>query len=95
MPHPYWPLFDLVVHTPRLTLRYLDDECAVAMAALAGRGIHDPAYMPFAMPWSDACHSRAASLVIPAQAGIQFRAGDASALMNSCFHRNDGTKNPF
>jgi RimJ/RimL family protein N-acetyltransferase len=54
MPHPYWPLFDLVVRTPRLTIRYLDDECGVALAALAGRGIHDPGYMPFAMPWSDA-----------------------------------------
>jgi RimJ/RimL family protein N-acetyltransferase len=54
MPHPYWPLFDLVVRTPRLTLRYLDDEHAVALASLASRGIHDPNFMPFAMPWTDA-----------------------------------------
>ena len=54
MPHPYWPLFDLVVRTPRLTLRYLDDEHAVTLATLAGRGIHDPEFMPFAMPWTDA-----------------------------------------
>jgi RimJ/RimL family protein N-acetyltransferase len=54
MPHPYWPLFDLVVRTPRLTLRYLDDECGVALAELAGGGIHDPAFMPFSMPWTDA-----------------------------------------
>ena len=25
MPHPHWPLFDLEVRTPRLTLRYVDD----------------------------------------------------------------------
>jgi RimJ/RimL family protein N-acetyltransferase len=53
MPHPYWPLFDLVVRTPRLTLRYLDDELAVALATLAAAGIHDPDTMPFADPWTD------------------------------------------
>ena len=25
MPHPHWPLFDVEVRTPRLTLRYADD----------------------------------------------------------------------
>jgi RimJ/RimL family protein N-acetyltransferase len=54
MAHPHWPLFDLEVHTPRLTLRYLDDELATELATLASRGIHDPEFMPFAMPWSDA-----------------------------------------
>src|SRR5262245_20659231 len=54
MPHPYWPLFDLVVRTPRLTIRYLDDQLAVELAALAAAGIHDPEYMPFAVPWSNA-----------------------------------------
>ena len=53
MPHPYWPLFDLVVRTPRLTLRYLDDALAVELATLAAAGIHDPDTMPFAMPWTD------------------------------------------
>jgi RimJ/RimL family protein N-acetyltransferase len=54
MPHPYWPLFDLEVRTPRLTLRPITDEVAVELAALAARGIHDPDVMPFAMPWSRA-----------------------------------------
>lgn len=53
MPHPYWPLFDLEVRTPVLTLRYIDDELAVELAALAGRGIHDPTWMPFLHPWTD------------------------------------------
>ncbi|HEX6658765.1 MAG TPA: GNAT family N-acetyltransferase [Ilumatobacter sp.] len=53
MPHPYWPLFDLVVRTPRIVLRYLDDAVAVELAALASKGIHDPATMPFALPWTD------------------------------------------
>ncbi len=54
MGHPHWPLFDLEVHTPRLTLRYIDDELGVALVDLAARGIHDPEFMPFAMPWTDA-----------------------------------------
>ena len=54
MPHPYWPLFDLEVRTPRLTLRYVDDALAVELATLAARGIHDPDFMPFAMPWTRA-----------------------------------------
>jgi RimJ/RimL family protein N-acetyltransferase len=53
MAHPYWPLFDLVVRTPRLTLRYIDDEMAVELVTLAKQGIHDPAQMPFGVAWTD------------------------------------------
>lgn len=52
MTHPVWPLFDLHVHTPRLELRYIDDEMAAELALLAAQGIHEPGFMPFAMPWS-------------------------------------------
>lgn len=52
MAHPYWPPFDLEVRTPRLTMCAITDERAVELAALAARGIHDPTFMPFAMPWS-------------------------------------------
>lgn len=52
--HPFWPLFDLEVRTPRLTMRYVDDELAVELAALAGRGIHDPGFMPFLQAWTRA-----------------------------------------
>ena len=54
MAHPYWPPFDLEVRTPRLTLRPVTDDVAVELAALAARGIHDPGFMPFAMPWTRA-----------------------------------------
>lgn len=54
MGHPYWPLFDLEVRTPRLTLRYLDDALGVEVAALGARGVHDPEVMPFSVPWTDA-----------------------------------------
>ncbi len=53
MPHPHWPLFDLVVRTPRITVRYLDDELGSRLAALAARGVHDPEFMPFVLPWTD------------------------------------------
>ena len=53
MAHPYWPLFDLEVRTPRLTLRYIDDELGLALVELALGGVHDPDFMPFAMPWTD------------------------------------------
>jgi RimJ/RimL family protein N-acetyltransferase len=54
MPHPHWPLFDVEVRTPRLTLRYADDELCSELATLAAKGIHDPSWMPFGMPWTDA-----------------------------------------
>jgi RimJ/RimL family protein N-acetyltransferase len=49
----YWPLFGLKVQTPRVELRYPDDDDAVALAELAARGIHDPDVMPFAIAWTD------------------------------------------
>jgi RimJ/RimL family protein N-acetyltransferase len=59
MPQPlsavarHWPFFDLVVRTPRLTLRYPDDERAAALMDLAASaGVHDPDFMPFAVPWT-------------------------------------------
>ena len=54
MVHPFWPLFDLEVRTPRLTLRYPDDALMVELATLARSGVHDPEEMPFTVPWTDA-----------------------------------------
>ena len=48
-----WPLADLQVVTPRLVLRYVSDELGEQLAALAAKGIHDPATMPFSEPWTD------------------------------------------
>lgn len=50
--HPYWPLFDLEVRTPSLTLRYVDDDLAVELARLIEAGVHDEGFMPFATGWS-------------------------------------------
>ena len=54
MTHSIWPLFGLRVRTPRLELRYIDDELANELVLLALKGIHDPATMPFGIPWTDA-----------------------------------------
>ena len=54
MGHPYWPLFDLEVHAPRLTLRTIDDDLAVELVRLITLGIHEPEFMPFGMPWTRA-----------------------------------------
>lgn len=53
MGNDHWPMFDLEVRTPRLTLRYLDDDLAEQLVAVAARGVHDPAMMPFLVPWTD------------------------------------------
>lgn len=47
-----WPASGLVVRAGDLELRWLDDELLGQVAILAGRGIHDPASMPFSVPWS-------------------------------------------
>ena len=54
MPTRHWPLFDLVVRTPRLELRYPDDDLLAELAELSTGPIHPPATMPFGEPWSDA-----------------------------------------
>ncbi|MEO5901313.1 MAG: GNAT family protein [Ilumatobacteraceae bacterium] len=52
MGHPIWPLFDLRVRTPRLELRYIDDELSTQLAELALDGVHPPDFMPFTVPWT-------------------------------------------
>lgn len=48
-----WPLFGLTITTPRLELRYVDDELAGALMELAARvGVHAPDFMPFSTPWT-------------------------------------------
>jgi RimJ/RimL family protein N-acetyltransferase len=46
-------LFDVRVRTPRIELRYPDDDLLVDLAALAAQGVHDPSVMPFSHPWTD------------------------------------------
>jgi RimJ/RimL family protein N-acetyltransferase len=52
-PSSYWPLFDLVVRTPRLELRLLREEEFADLVAVVDAGIHEPGAMPFDIPWTD------------------------------------------
>lgn len=52
-----WPFADLVLRTPRLTLRPDDDAGLLELADRAREGIHDPATMPFRTPWTDTAHT--------------------------------------
>src|SRR3954470_23594466 len=54
MAHPFWPLFDLRLRTPRLELRVPSDDDLVVVAGLAAAGIHDPHRMPFTIPFTRA-----------------------------------------
>ncbi|RSN69181.1 GNAT family N-acetyltransferase [Actinomadura sp. WAC 06369] len=49
-----WPLYGLVLRTPRLELRLPDLRELDSAGDLAAEGVHDPAAMPFATPWTDA-----------------------------------------
>lgn len=53
MGHPYWPLFDLEVRTPHLSMRVIDDTLERELIEIASGGVHDPDFMPFSIPWTD------------------------------------------
>jgi RimJ/RimL family protein N-acetyltransferase len=48
-----WPLFGLVLRTPRLELRLPSLERLAELADVAAEGVHDPEVMPFLVPWTD------------------------------------------
>ncbi len=49
----FWPLFGLVVRTPRLEIRLPRENEFGALLAVIEAGIHDPATMPFTTPLTD------------------------------------------
>ena len=54
MGNRFWPLLDVAVTTDGLQLLPLDDERLVELCEVALLGVHDPATMPFSIPWTDA-----------------------------------------
>lgn len=50
----YWPLFGLKLRTPRLLLTPISDDHLPDLLDAELAGIHDPAEMPFGIPWSTA-----------------------------------------
>lgn len=53
MAHPNWPIFDLVVRSPRLEVRMAREEEFPQIIEVIDAGIHDPGVMPFSIPWTD------------------------------------------
>lgn len=49
-----WPLFGLRVRCADVELRLPDEPDLAALADVVRDGVHDPAVMPFIVPWSDA-----------------------------------------
>jgi RimJ/RimL family protein N-acetyltransferase len=49
----HWPLYRLVLRTPRLELRFPHEEQLSELAERAAEGVHDPAVQPFAAAWTD------------------------------------------
>jgi RimJ/RimL family protein N-acetyltransferase len=49
-----WPLFGLEIATPRLVLTPVRDAHLPELVDAVLAGIHDPADMPFSVPWTDA-----------------------------------------
>lgn len=49
----HWPLFGLEILTPRLVLRPPTDDDLAELINVVHAGIHDPATMPFLVPWTD------------------------------------------
>ncbi|WP_433299264.1 GNAT family N-acetyltransferase [Actinoplanes sp. CA-030573] len=59
-----WPLFGLVLRTPRLELRVPDLDRLAELAALAAAGVHDPGVQPFVAEWTDQPPERVARSVL-------------------------------
>jgi len=49
-----WPAFGLVLTTPRLQLKPVQDEHLPALFDAARSGIHEPGHSPFSTPWAEA-----------------------------------------
>ncbi len=48
-----WPLFRLVIGTPRLQLRLPREDEIAALAEVAAAGVHAPGERPFLTPWTE------------------------------------------
>ncbi|TQL69059.1 RimJ/RimL family protein N-acetyltransferase [Nocardioides albertanoniae] len=48
-----WPLFGLVIRTPRLELRLPTDTEIGSLAQVAADGVHEPGQRPFLTPWAE------------------------------------------
>ncbi|WP_433828632.1 GNAT family N-acetyltransferase [Actinoplanes sp. CA-015351] len=62
-----WPLFGLIVRTPRLELRLPREEELATLAEVASRGAFQPGEQPFLTPWGDGTPAGRARAVLTGQ----------------------------
>jgi RimJ/RimL family protein N-acetyltransferase len=60
----HWPLAGLTLTTPDLVLRLPNPEELAELADVAAAGVHEPGFMPFLVPWTDAPAEEVARSVI-------------------------------
>lgn len=70
-----WPAAGLRVRAGDLELRWIDDDLLTQLADLAARGIHDPAAMPFNVPWTRGTPAEVARSVVTYQWGARSAVG--------------------
>lgn len=89
-----WPLFGPRLATPRLIMRPVCDDDLAELVDLAVAGIHDPAAMPFLVPWTDApreeivqdtlrYHWRSRAASVPQDWSVPFAVRSRGALLGT------------
>jgi RimJ/RimL family protein N-acetyltransferase len=58
------PLLDLTLATPRVVLRYPDDDELAVLAEIAAAGIHLPGERPYLTPWTEGTPQQTADHVV-------------------------------
>ncbi|WP_223171980.1 GNAT family N-acetyltransferase [Microbacterium sp. NIBRBAC000506063] len=76
-----WPASGVRARAGDLELRWIDDEMLVALAELAGRGVHDPERMPFYVPWTRGDAGTVARSVITYQWGVRAHVGPEKLML--------------
>lgn len=77
-PAELWPSFALRVQCGPLELRAVTDDDIPALADLMLSGVHEPARMPFAHPWTDAPTGQ-----LPRNTAVYYRSTRASFSANA------------
>jgi RimJ/RimL family protein N-acetyltransferase len=59
-----WPLLDVRLTTPSVTLRCRDDDELATLARLAAGGVHGPSERPYLVPWTEGIPDQTARHVV-------------------------------
>jgi RimJ/RimL family protein N-acetyltransferase len=70
-----WPAAGVRVRAGDLEMRWINDELAVDLALLAGKGVHDRSSMPFGHPWTRGTEREVARNMLTYQWAARSRVG--------------------